>query len=1236
MDAAHKLIKTTGLLFVIALLMAAPGWSQTPALNAPTSVTLTGGSPSQLVTITSSVPSTPITFTIGNPDYSSDSSTNGAWLRVIGGTTTPASLQFAIFQTSGLSQGTHTASVTLTPDASTPGVTPVTISVTFNSGNGSGGSGTLTASPNPINLSASSGSQFTQSVLISTTSSVALPLGVSTVMNNGGTNWLAASLTGTGSVVSGSPATVNVTASAASLPNGTYTGTVTVTPGSGTALSIPVNFTVGGTTGGNGQWTISPNSIPFSYSTGGTFPSTSVVVTTTSGNTSYNATATSSNGWLLIANNQAISGLLVGQSYQVSVGAQAASLTTGSYTGTVSINDLSNNLVGTLSVTLSVNGGNSAGLTLNPISPLNLTSTVNGAQQNPSITVTSTSGGTLSVTSSSGTLQSWISVQLPSNTTVIANGSTTFSLNVNPAGLAAGTYSQSFTVAVGAQSTTLTVNLTVGGTGGQGSGTVVPTSLNFTWQMGTLEAAAARQKIVIPVGNWSSAVTTTSGGNWLNISPTSGISVPDAASSPTVSVTPAAAGLTVGSYAGNIAITTGGTVQNVQVSLTVTSGPVLVPTPGSLVFVAQTGSFTPGQSVFFSTTDPVNAPLGITATSNNSWITISGANPGSFSVSVDPTGMAAGVYSGSITVLQSGVANTPYTYPVIMIVNGGGTGSGPLNFNPTALTFTSTNGVASPTSTILTVGANVQTNFTYTTSVSGNVNNWISISPSNNGAGVTTTNLSVSVNPSGLTAGTYTGSISFNANGFIQTVPITLTVSTGGSTGGNITVDKSSLTYTGQFGATSLPVQSLTVSSASGSAPVNFTVSATTTSGGSWLSTSANASNSTPSTINVTVNPAGLAAGSYSGNLAIQPTGGSVVNVPVNVTISSAPTIAATPTTLTFNYRAGDNAPPAQSVSVTGTGLTYSATAVSNGNWLSVSPNAGTAPGTVNVSVNGSNLQAGTYNGTVTIAGTNGASGSTTVNVSLTVTAPLPTITKVTNAASYATGSISPGEIITLFADDPSHGIGPAVPVGLTLDAGKVATTIGGVQVLINGFLAPLVFVSSKQVSAVVPYELSLFTSATVFVKYLGQSSNGITMNVATTQPGLFTLNSSGTGPGAILNSNNSVNGPGTGATVPATRGDTVVVYMTGEGQTSPAGVTGKVTTVASAPPLTPGPLLPVSVTVGGQPANWNFAGEAPGFVSGVMQLNVQLPTNIGTGEQEILVTIGGNQSQKGVTVSVK
>ena len=47
-------------------------------------------------------------------------------------------------------------------------------------------------------------------------------------------------------------------------------------------------------------------------------------------------------------------------------------------------------------------------------------------------------------------------------------------------------------------------------------------------------------------------------------------------------------------------------------------------------------------------------------------------------------------------------------------------------------------------------------------------------------------------------------------------------------------------------------------------------------------------------------------------------------------------------------------------------------------------------------------------------------------------------------------------------------------------------------------------------------------------------------------------------------------------------------------------------------------------------------AGEAPSFVSGVLQLNVVVPTNITAGDQPIVVTIGGNPSQQAVTVSVK
>ncbi|MDE3164707.1 MAG: hypothetical protein KGN36_02795, partial [Acidobacteriota bacterium] len=411
----------------------------------------------------------------------------------------------------------------------------------------------------------------------------------------------------------------------------------------------------------------------------------------------------------------------------------------------------------------------------------------------------------------------------------------------------------------------------------------------------------------------------------------------------------------------------------------------------------------------------------------------------------------------------------------------------------------------------------------------------------------------------------------------------------------------------------------------------------TTTSGGNWLSTSAGSSPwQTPQTqIGVNVNISGLAGGTYQGNLHVAPTGGTAVDVPVTLTVT-APGISASPASLTFSYRIGNDAPAAQQLAVSGNGgaLPFTATASSTGNWLAVSPAGGTtgATGTVPLSVTIDPTKittTGTLTGTITVAGTGTGTGSTTVNVTLTVTAPLLTISKVTNAASYAQGTLSPGEIVTLFGTS----IGPVTPVGLQLDStGKVATTLGGLEVLINNYPAPLIYVSNTQISAVVPYEVAQFATANVLVKFLGQTSNGVAVNIATTAPGLFTQNASGSGPGAILNQNGSVNGPSN----PAAHGDTVVVYLTGEGQTSPAGVTGKVTTVSSTPPLTPGPLLPVAVTIGGQPANWFFAGEAPGFVSGVMQLNVIVPAAAGSGPQAIVVLIGGNSSQNGVTVSIQ
>jgi uncharacterized protein (TIGR03437 family) len=77
----------------------------------------------------------------------------------------------------------------------------------------------------------------------------------------------------------------------------------------------------------------------------------------------------------------------------------------------------------------------------------------------------------------------------------------------------------------------------------------------------------------------------------------------------------------------------------------------------------------------------------------------------------------------------------------------------------------------------------------------------------------------------------------------------------------------------------------------------------------------------------------------------------------------------------------------------------------------------------------------------------------------------------------------------------------------------------------------------------------------------------------------------------------------------PVKIGGYISLYATGEGQTLPSGVDGKL-----GGSTTPLPSLPLSVTVGGIPAVVQFAGGAPGQVAGLMQINVQIPTGVQPG----------------------
>ncbi len=234
-------------------------------------------------------------------------------------------------------------------------------------------------------------------------------------------------------------------------------------------------------------------------------------------------------------------------------------------------------------------------------------------------------------------------------------------------------------------------------------------------------------------------------------------------------------------------------------------------------------------------------------------------------------------------------------------------------------------------------------------------------------------------------------------------------------------------------------------------------------------------------------------------------------------------------------------------------------------------------------------------------------------------------ITSISNAASYVGGAIAPGEAVLI----QGASIGPASLQTAQLTAsGNISTLVAQTQFTFNGVAAPIVFVSAQASTVIVPYEVANSTSAQVVATYNGAQSLPFTIPVVATLPGIFSSNASGTGQGAIYNNDLTVNS----ANNAAPRGTTVILYVTGEGQTVPPGVDGSVTETQISP------AQPVTVSFGGVPAtSYQFVGETPGVVAGVMQINVTIPQLAPTGSAvPITVTVGSATSQSALTIAIQ
>lgn len=194
--------------------------------------------------------------------------------------------------------------------------------------------------------------------------------------------------------------------------------------------------------------------------------------------------------------------------------------------------------------------------------------------------------------------------------------------------------------------------------------------------------------------------------------------------------------------------------------------------------------------------------------------------------------------------------------------------------------------------------------------------------------------------------------------------------------------------------------------------------------------------------------------------------------------------------------------------------------------------------------------------------------------------------TGVVNSASSApfTAGVSPGELITLTGTN----IGPSsLQVAGNL---PFPTSLGGVQVFVNNIAAPIYYVSSGQIAAIVPFEVASSSVAQIQVIYNQTPSNLVTEYINQTTPGVFTSPAGGVGDAAALHQDYSL----VSSSSPAQIGETVAVYVTGLG--SVVGSIGDGAAGPASPPLNTSNTI--TATVDGIAATVTFAGLAPDFAS--------------------------------------
>ncbi len=738
--------------------------------------------------------------------------------------------------------------------------------------------------------------------------------------------------------------------------------------------------------------------------------------------------------------------------------------------------------------------------------------------------------------------------------------------------------------------------------------------------------------------------TISSSAPWLQASPAVG----NMPSSLKVTIDPSA--LSPGSYQGTLTVqapTANPPGASISVSLTVTAAgqPTLSVKPSALTAYSVVNASPLTRVLTVSNTGGGTIPFRVSASAP--WLTLSSSTGSvgpfastSLTATLNPAKLGAGIYFGAITIASTSSAQSisvPVTMTVTQVEQS-------ILIPQSGLTFYVVEGGGAPPPqvfSILNTGRG-QMPFTTKASTLTGGQTWLIASPS---AGSTSSTLPlqgrVDIDPTGLKAGVYYGTVAVSAPTAVNTpqiVSVVLNVLPPGNTLGPI-LTPTGMIFVAPVGGESPASQALTIQSTS-SSPVTFR-SVPTTTGGNWLTVlppGGVITQAQTSRVVVQPNITGLPVGVYRGSITFSFSDGSIRTVTLALVITpgtnspKAREAGCGPTTLVpiftslpSGYSASVGYPSQVGVKVLddcGTPMTTGGVAASfsngddplplisllDGNWVSTwTPAHASAVITVtaDASIPEQNLK-----GEIKQTTSSQANDAT----------PIVGNGGILNGASFALQApLAPGSFVSVFGGKLASGPASAPNVPLP-------TTLGGGTVYVGGQEIPVYYASDGQLNAILPYGLQVNTTQQVFVAHGSGLSVPQAITLAAAAPGVFTVDGTGKGQGIIVNGIKIVD-----ATNPAKAGDTVVIYATGLGEVSPQVQAGTLTPITGLSQIT----NPITVTIGGvQAQSVSFAGLTPGQV-GLYQINVVVPPGIPPGKAEVVVTVAGSSSAP-VTMALK